>query len=290
MPDKIPNKIKITESPRESFQASKRNLGSEQKVDYINLLLKAGFDTVDAGSFVSPKAVPALKDTAEVLVKTEPVNSKTQILVSVGNLKGAEKAVMHEKIDKIAFLFSVSPTFLKLNVNTTVNEAFNTMEKIHELCIKYNKISVVDLCLAFGNPYGDEYNEDLVLETVKKITEKEIKKIVLADTLACGRADLIKNIFEKCINGFPDIDFGFHLHSDINTFEEKVDAAYSAGCRSFDSVIMGLGGCPMSGKQMIGNLSTENLLKYCSKNGIETGVDIQIINKLISKARNLFNT
>lgn len=288
MTDNINNIIKITESPREAFQASKKNPGTQQKADYINFLIKAGFEAIDAGSFVSPKAVPKLKDTAEIIEKIDRGNSKTQILVRVGNLKGAENAVKYDKIDKIAFLFSVSPTFLKLNVNATMNEAFNTMEKIHQLCIKNKKIPVVDLCLAFGNPYGDEYSEDLVIEAVRTISEKGINNIVLADTLACGNAELIKNIFAKCLNSFPGIDFGFHLHSDINTYEEKVEAAYSAGCRSFDSVIMGLGGCPMSGKKMISNLSTENLLKYCAENNIETRVDIKIINEIIFIARDLF--
>ena len=282
------NKIKITESPREAFQAYKDFLPADKKAEYINVLLKAGFDIIDVGSFVSPKAVPKLKDTAEVIEKLDLSNTDTKILTSVGNIRGAENAVVFDEINYIGFLYSVSPAFLKLNINSTPEQALITMENIYDLCIKNNKIPVVDLCLAFGNPYGDAFSTDDVLVAVEKIRDKGIKKIVLADTLACGDDTIIEKVFKLCINQFHDIEFGFHLHTEHSSWEQKTDAAYKAGCRSFDSVLLGLGGCPMSGKEMISNLSTENLVLYCKKNNLKTNIIESCYNDALYMANNLF--
>ena len=282
------NKIKITESPRESFQACNHFLSADAKVNYIKILLNVGFDTIDVGSLVSPKAVPQLSDTQEVLNKLKTSDTKTKLLVSVGNFRGAENAMMFDQVNYIGFLYSVSPTFLKFNINSTPDEALVTIERINDLCEKNNKIQVVNLCLAFGNPYGDKYQPENVLDEVKKLQKIGITNIVLADTLACGDESTIGNVFNLCINQFPEINFGFHLHTDILTWDKKVEAAYNAGCRNFDSVILGLGGCPMSGKEMISNLSTENLISFCEKNNIETDININYLKKAIFKAHEIF--
>lgn len=276
--------IKITESPRESFQAATKNYSTDIKVEYINLLLSAGYDCIDVGSFVSPKAVPSLSDTGQVL---ERINSSdyTKILITVGNLRGAETAANYEIVDYIGFLYSVSPRFLELNINSNQEKAFETIDRINEICANSNKQQIVNFCLAFGNPYGDDFNTEMVLNATEILKNKGIKHIVLADTLACGDAETIHEVFKSCIQNFPDIEFGFHLHTDKQTCYGKIDAAYKAGCRNFDSVIMGLGGCPMSGKEMINNLSTEDLLKYCSDNEIMHQLNPQILHMASNLAK-----
>lgn len=282
------NHIKITESPRESFQACKHPLSINQKVDYINILLQAGFNSIDVGSFVSPKSVPQLSDTAEVISRLNTDTSRSRVLVSIGNYKGAQKACEYYIIDDIGFLFSVSQTFLKLNINSNTQQALESIEKVNNLCLQNGKNQVVNLCLAFGNPYGDPFHPDDVLNSVDKLQKIGIKSIVLADTLACGDDKIIKTVFQTCISNFPDIDFGFHLHSDFSSWHKKLNAAYEAGCRSFDSVILGLGGCPMSGKEMISNLSTENLISFCENNSIYQSVKKEAIKAAILKAKEIF--
>jgi len=283
-----PDIIKITESPRESFQATQRIVSAQEKADYINILLKAGFYNIDVGSFVSPTAVPNLKDTAEVLEKIDISDSRTGIMVTVGNYTGAEKAMNFEKINSLGFLYSVSPTFLKRNTNASMSEGLETLKRINELCQRNNKSTIVNLCLAFGNPYGDIFNPELVISAIDEIKTCNVKKVVLADTLACGDAEMIRKVTEMCISAFPEIEFGLHLHSSEPTWKEKTAAAFDAGCRNFDSVILGLGGCPMSGLDMIKNLSTENLLSFCQENSIENNIDRSILNKAAIRAKEIF--
>jgi hydroxymethylglutaryl-CoA lyase len=282
------NNIRITESPRESFQATKRIVSSEEKANYINILLKAGFDSIDAGSFVSHTAVPQLKDTDEVLRKLDLSGTKTKIIVTVGNYKGAEYAMNFEQINSLGFLYSVSPTFLKLNTGSTIFDALVGMRRVTDLCMKYDKTVIANICLAFGNPYGDEFRLDDVLTAVERIKNYGIKEIELADTLACADAKVIGEVLGACIKSFPEIEFGFHLHTDEKSWESKTQAAFDAGCRNFDSVLLGLGGCPMSGIDMINNLSTENLLSFCRRNSIDNNIDVSYINKATVKARELF--
>jgi hydroxymethylglutaryl-CoA lyase len=282
------NIIRITESPRESFQATKRNVSSAEKANYINILLKAGFENIDAGSFVSHTAVPQLKDTADVLRMLDLSSSKTKIVVTVGNYKGAEIAMNFEQINSLAFLFSVSPTFLKLNTGATVFDALESMRRVNELCIKNDKTVIANICLAFGNPYDDKFIIEDVLTAVDKIKDYGINKIVLADTLACANAQIIGEVLGSCINAFPEIEFGLHLHTDEKSWESKTQAAFDAGCRNFDSVLLGLGGCPMSGMDMVSNLSTENLLNFCEKKLINNNIDVSYINKATIKAREIF--
>lgn len=282
------NNIRITESPRESFQATKRIVSSEEKANYINILLKAGFDSIDAGSFVSHTAVPQLKDTDEVLRRLDLSGTKTKIIVTVGNYKGAENAMNFEQINSLGFLYSVSPTFLKLNTGSTIFDALVSMRRVTDLCIKNDKTVIANICLAFGNPYGDEFRLDDVLTAVERIKNYGIKEIVLADTLACADAQIIGEVLGACIKAFPEIEFGFHLHTDEKSWESKMQAAFDAGCRNFDSVLLGLGGCPMSGIDMISNLKTENLLSFCRRNSIDNNIDVSYINKATVKAREIF--
>jgi hydroxymethylglutaryl-CoA lyase len=280
--------IKITESPRESFQATKRMVSAQEKADYINILLKAGFESIDAGSFVSHTAVPQLKDTDEVLRKIDLSETKTKVIVTVGNYKGAEYAMNFEQINTLGYLFSVSPTFLKLNTGSTFTDALVSLRRVNDLCVKHDKNVIANICLAFGNPYGDEFKTEDVLSAVDKIQTSGIKKVVLADTLACSDEKIISEVLTACISSFPDIVFGFHLHTTEDSWEVKTKAAFDAGCRNFDSVMMGLGGCPMSGIDMVSNLSTENLLSFCRKNFIDNSIDVNFINKATVKAREIF--
>ena len=254
--------IKLIECPRDALQSYKPYVSVDRKAAYINALLNIGFDTIDFGSFVSPKAIPQLRDTAEVVKKLDLSQTSSKLLAIVGNLKGAQSAVSFDEIFYLGFPHSSSKTFLKLNINATPDEARKSISGINNLCSLKNKQLVVYLAVAFGNPYGDDANFNLTYKAVKELKDEGIKIIGLADTLGLGNPELIAEVFSRIIPAFPEIEFGFHLHTSASSWFEKVKAAYQNGCRRFDSVIMGLGGCPMSSKKLVGNLSTENLISF----------------------------
>jgi hydroxymethylglutaryl-CoA lyase len=281
--------MKIIVSPRDSMQGLKQYIPAEVKADYINSLLKVGFDTVDFGSFVSLKAIPQLRDTSEVLKKIDLSLTKSKLLAVVCNLKGAKAGSEYSEINSFGFPFSTSPTFLKRNINSTTEEAYNTIEEIQKICIKKNKDLVVYFSMAFGNPYGDEHNDYLIFEAIERLKKLQIKTICLSDILGVGDNEIIARLFSNLHTEFPDIEFGLHLHLKQNEALNRIDSAFKAGCRYFDTALLGLGGCPMSGEEMVGNLSTEKLVEYLELNKIEIPLNTTLLNDAVVKAREIFH-
>ena len=281
--------IKITETPRDAMQGLKPFIPTEVKANYINSLLKVGFDTIDFGSFVSPKAIPQLADTPEVLSKLDLSNTNTKLLAIIGNIKGAERAAEYEKITYLGFPFSVSETFLKLNIKSTFKESLKTIEGINNLCIKKNKEPLIYLSMAFGNPYGDRYDKEIVYSSIEHLQKIGIKIIVLADTLGIGDKSIIHDLYSTIIPCYPKLEFGFHLHVTPKDWREKVDSAYRAGCKRFDSAILGLGGCPMSSKDMVGNLNTENLVDYLKEKNEVAHLNLKEFENAVNQAKQVFN-
>ena len=280
--------IKITECPRDAMQGIIPFIPTEMKVEYINTLLKVGFDMLDFGSFVSPKAIPQLRDTAEVVKKLNLSDTNTKLLAIIGNKRGAEIAADFNEISVLGFPFSLSPTFLQLNIKSNICDALIAIEEIQNLCIKNKKELLVYLSMVFGNPYGDVITFKEIKETINFLRKTGIRRISLADTVGMGNAEIISEIFSKLIPYYPEIEFGLHLHSTPDTWHQKVDAAYKAGCRQFDSVILGLGGCPMSAKELLGNLKTEDLVYYLEKNKIMHNLDLSKLDISTKKAVEVF--
>lgn len=265
-------KVKLIECPRDAMQGIHDFIPTEKKVAYISSILKCGFDTVDFGSFVSPKAIPQMRDTAEVLSGLDLSETQSKLLAIIANVRGAEDAVAFEEISYLGFPFSISETFQQRNTNSTIAESLKRVEEIQSLCVKRKKELVIYISMAFGNPYGDEWNVGIVERWVRKISELGIKIIALADTIGVSNPENIRYLFSHLIPEFPQLEFGAHLHTTPDTWEEKVEAAYNAGCRRFDSAIKGFGGCPMATDKLTGNMPTENLLSYFNKKEISTGI------------------
>ncbi|HEY9113440.1 MAG TPA: hypothetical protein VIN10_01995 [Bacteroidales bacterium] len=269
----LSEQIKIIETPRDGMQGIDQFIPTGKKIEYINLLLKCDFDTVEVGSFVSPKAIPQMADTAEVLNKIDLSGTKSKIAVLVANTKGGQLAVEFDQVDEFFYPFSTSPTFLKKNLHTTIEQAEHTIDELQNLCIINKKELVAFISLAFGDPYGDPWSTDLVNRWVEKLVSKGIKKIPLADTIGNVSPELIELVCKSVVPNFPDIEFGLHTHAYPGKGLSKIDAAWKSGIRRFDTVINGLGGCPMTDKELVGNLALEKLLEYCSLNKIETGIN-----------------
>jgi hydroxymethylglutaryl-CoA lyase len=277
----------ITECPRDGIQGLPVFIPTQTKADYINILLKVGFDIIDFGSFVSSKAIPQLKDTAEVLRKLNFSGSKTDLMAIIGNQKGAEMAGSYDEIGYIAFPFSISPTFLKLNINASIDQGLKIIDDCQNLCAKTNKKLKVYLTMAFGNPYGDKSNPGIVYRWVEEMHKRGISHVTLSDITGVSDKDLIKTIYSGIIPDFPEIEFGFHLHTTAHSWFDKVDAAWQSGCRSFDAVINGMGGCPMTSYEMVGNLNTINLLEYFKKQKTDTKIDKTAFELAIKKNKRL---
>ena len=281
--------MKIIETPRDGMQGLKILIPTQLKADYINLLLKVGFDTVDIGSFVSLKAIPQLKDTAEVIHKLDLSATKSKLMVLIANKKGCEIAAQFNEIDFITFPFSISPTFLKRNINSNPEKSLNTIVELLNICDKANKKLVVYIAMGFGNPYGDDWNLDLVEKWVNILYRLGIQIIPFSDILGNSTAERIKTVFSTIIPKFPDMEFGLHLHTKPNDWYEKIDAAYKSGCSRFDTVINGLGGCPMADDKLLGNLDTKNLLYYLDKKNIQYNIDKKAFENTIKMATKIFN-
>jgi len=272
--------MKIIESPREGLQSLHKVIPLEQKLRYINQLLKAGFDTVEAGSIVSPKLIPQLADTAEVIKGIDKEGSSSNIMVLVGNPRGAEIACDLGHVSHISYPFSVSPSFLRQNLNVTTDQSFSDLGRIIEHCSIKGKVPVIYISMAFGNPYGDPWSVELLLESVAKLDGMGVRIIPLSNVAIEIDGPVIRKIFSTVIPSFPEIEFGLHLHTSGNGLEEKLDAAWESGCRRFDSVIGGFGGCPMSGKELLGNLKTEDLMNFA----IARDLDLEIARDEFKKA------
>ena len=274
--------IKIIETPRDGMQGMETFVPTHKKVAYINLLLQCGFDTVEVGSFVSPRVIPQMADTAEVLKKLDYSKTNSNIAVLVANLKGGELAAQFEEVDLIFYPYSSSPTFLKKNLNTTIKEAERTVEGLQNLCIKKSKSLVAFISLAFGDPYGDPWSIDLINKKVEKLLSLGITRIPLADTIGDVHPEIIDKVCGAVVPNFPEVEFGLHAHAYPGKGKSKIAAAWKHGIRHYDTVIGGLGGCPMTDKELVGNLSLESLMTWCETEGIETGLN----NEKIKEAQN----
>ena len=249
-------------------------LSVEDKVRYINAILKVGFDTIDAGSFVSPKAIPQLKDTAEVLSKLDMSSTKSKLLVITANKRGAEEAVQFDEVSYLGFPFSISETFQKRNINSTIEDSLRRLDNVQNLCVKNNKKLVTYFSMAFGNPYGDEWSPEIVANWVGKlIQESGVNVLSLSDTIGTSNPDSIKWLFEYVIPNFPEVEIGAHLHTTPDTWKEKIAAAIQSGCKRFDGAIKGFGGCPMATDDLTGNMATENIISYLNENNMDHGLN-----------------
>ncbi|TWO34336.1 hydroxymethylglutaryl-CoA lyase [Seonamhaeicola sediminis] len=256
------NKIKIIECPRDAMQGIKQFIPTAQKVQYIQALLRVGFDTIDFGSFVSPKAIPQMKDTAEVLSQLDLSKTTSKLLAIVANLRGAQDACRHPEITYLGYPFSISENFQMRNTHKTIAQSVDILNDILELADKNNKELVVYISMGFGNPYGDPWNVDIVGEWTERLNNMGVKTLSLSDTIGSSTPDSITYLFSNLIPNYPHIEFGAHLHTTPSSWFEKVDAAFNAGCNRFDGAIQGFGGCPMAKDELTGNMPTEKLLSY----------------------------
>jgi hydroxymethylglutaryl-CoA lyase len=254
--------VKIIECPRDAMQGIKQFIPTAKKVQYIQSLLRVGFDTIDFGSFVSPKAIPQMVDTAEVLAQLDLSKTTSKLLSIVANLRGAEAACQHPEIDYLGYPFSISENFQMRNTHKTIAQSVLILQDILNLAHKHNKEVVVYISMGFGNPYGDPWNVDIVGEWTERLSKMGVKILSLSDTVGTSNPENINYLFSNLIPKYPEIEFGAHLHTTPTTWFEKVDAAYKAGCRRFDGAIQGFGGCPMAKDELTGNMPTEKVLSY----------------------------
>ena len=280
--------IQLTECPRDAMQGIKMFIPTEVKVEYLNLLLACGFKRLDFGSFVSPKAIPQLSDTAEVL--THLSTSNTELLAIVANERGVERALEFERIAFLGYPFSISEQFQIRNTNATIKESLNRIKGISRDVHDSNRKVMLYLSMGFGNPYGDPWSVDLVVDYAKSLYETlGIKHFALSDTIGCATPEQLEQVFNAVKNALPDLEIGVHLHAAPNKAENLIESGISAGCKSFDSAILGIGGCPMAKDELTGNLATETLLQFCVNAGIDTGIDLKAFKEARKYAATLFN-
>jgi hydroxymethylglutaryl-CoA lyase len=282
--------MKIIESPREAFQANNTIIPSGLKVRYLNALMKVGFDIIEVGSIVSPKAIPQVSDTMEVINMLDFSESRSKPMVLLVNKKGAEMISQVNEITHACYPFPISESFARKNLNSTIDHCLETIDDIQNILINANKTFIVYLSMAFGNSYGDDWNLDTLSKWVEVLKNKGIRIIPLSNVSMEVDAKQIADVFSRLIPQFPEIEFGLHLHTSNDNWYEKVEAAYDSGCRRFDAVIHGMGGCPMTGKEMLGNLATENLIQFIkTKNEIPVGFDQMALNDAHKLALEIFN-
>lgn len=282
------NKIKIVECPRDAMQGWRHFIDTEKKIQYINTLLKAGFDTIDFGSFVSPKAIPQMADTKAVLKGLQLNGVRTKLLAIAANLRGAEEAVVYDEIAYLGFPFSVSKTFQMRNTNSTIAQSLGRVEEIQNLCIKNKKELVVYISMGFGNPYGDVYNDEIVFGWVNKLVDMDIKIISLADTVGLATKEQVYQITKHLVDSLPEIEIGVHLHSTPASWKEKVDAALQAGCKRFDGALKGIGGCPMADDELVGNMDTELMIPYFEEKKILSALNSEALLQCSRMAAEIF--
>ena len=281
------DKLKLIECPRDAMQGLHDFIPTKLKIEYINDLLTCGFDTIDFGSFVSSKAIPQMKDSADVIEGLNESDSK--LLAIVANERGANDAVQFERIDFLGYPFSVSEQFQFRNTNTTTEESFSRVESIQEIARKHNKELIIYLSMGFGNPYHEAWHPDIVAGWAEKLyTKLEIKTQALSDTIGCASPRLVTSLFETLGSSLGNVEFGAHLHTVPQNAKALVEAAYNAGCRRFDSAIKGFGGCPMAKENLTGNMPTELMLDWFKSNDVYTGVDSLKFEASISKALTVF--
>lgn len=281
-------KLKIVECPRDAMQGWSNWIPTEKKIEYLNQLLKVGFDTLDFGSFVSPKAIPQMADTSLVYDALDLDNIETKLLAIIANLRGAESAVSFEKIKYLGFPFSISETFQQRNTNSSISEAFKTVETIQNICQKSEKQLVIYFSMGFGNPYGDSYNVEIVAAWAEKMNQLGIEIISLSDTVGVADNRIITELFADLIPQYPTIEFGAHFHASHDSWQMKVESAFKAGCLRFDGAIGGFGGCPMAEDELVGNINTQNMLQYFENQGINLALNKTEFNKSVKLSRNIF--
>lgn len=281
--------VKIIECPRDAMQGIKEFIPIQKKIQYLNSLLKVGFDTLDFGSFVSPKAIPQLKDTEEVLEQLELKNSNTKLLAIVANERGGLEAASHKEIHYLGFPYSISPTFLKRNINSDLDKAFELTKTLQQIASENNKKLVAYISMAFGNPYGDVWSEELVVQHASKLKDVGVSVISLADTTGVGTPESIGKVYSLCRKQVPGVELGLHLHTNLQSWKEKISAAYDHGCRRFDGVLNGLGGCPMAGEELVGNINTTNLIEFLAQKGEKTVIDFDALQNSLQIADTIYD-
>ena len=268
--------MKIIECPRDAMQGIHQHIPTKLKIEYLNSLLKVGFDTLDFGSFVSPKSIPQMADTKEVLAGLELDNTPTKLLAIVANLRGVNEACQYPEIQYLGYPFSISETFQTKNTNRGINEAWDDIKKIHQIVEQHQKELVVYLSMGFGNPYNDPWSVDLVEEWTEKFSKLGVRILSLADTVGTAHPEDISYLFKRLTSKYPNIEFGAHFHSKPTKWREKISAAYNNGCHRFDAAIKGYGGCPMvDDGGLTGNIATENLLTYFDDKNQQTNINIE---------------
>jgi hydroxymethylglutaryl-CoA lyase len=280
--------VKLIECPRDAMQGLHDFIPTTTKAAYINQLLKVGFDTIDFGSFVSPKAIPQMRDTADVLNQLDLDSTKSKLLAIIANTRGAEDAIKFNEISYLGFPFSISETFQQRNTNSSIEQSLKSVEEIQTLCVNNNKKLVVYISMAFGNPYGDVWNSEIVIEWTKKLADLGIEIIALSDTIGVSNPENISYLFKNIVPEFTNVEIGAHLHTTPTTWYEKVDAAYKNGCRRFDGAIKGFGGCPMATDKLTGNMPTENLISYFNEHQIDLAINQNEFNTSLIKANGVF--
>jgi len=280
--------IQLVECPRDAMQGWHQFIPTDVKINYINSLLQVGFDTIDFGSFVSAKAIPQMADTVAVLKGLQLSASSSKLLAIVANKRGAEEAVVFDEISYLGFPFSISPTFQFKNTNSTIEESLNRVDEIQELCLKNNKTLVVYLSMAFGNPYNDAYETAILEKWAYEMVQKNISIISLADTVGLATPVQISNALTTLIPTYSNTIFGVHLHSQFNNFEEKLAAAFKAGCTRFDGALKGIGGCPMAQNDLVGNMATELMIDWLENNHVHLAINKSALEKSITIANSIF--
>lgn len=279
--------IKLIDCPRDAMQGIKEFIPTEKKINYLNQLLKVGFDTLDFGSFVSPRAIPQLSDTAKVIEGLD-MNTKTKLLAIIANERGARDAVSFEQVSYLGFPFSISKTFQYKNTNASLNDSITRIKRIKSIAIKANKKLVVYIAMGFGNPYLDEWNISIVHKWVKTLNEIGINTIILSDTVGLSTKENIKEVFSLLIPEFPNIEFGAHFHTRPKNWKIKIETAYKNGCKRFDGALKGFGGCPMSGYGLVGNMPTENIISYLKQQNEELGLNDVELKKAMLMSNDFF--
>ncbi|WP_181306509.1 hydroxymethylglutaryl-CoA lyase [Rufibacter sp. XAAS-G3-1] len=282
--------MKIIECPRDAMQGLAEFVPTEQKVKYLQTLLEVGFDSLDFGSFVSPKAIPQMRDTAQVLAQLDTTVSATKLLAIVANVRGAQQAAEQALIRYIGFPLSLSEEFQKRNTNKSIAEALTEVAQMQELCGQHNKELVLYLSMGFGNPYGEPWEPALAGEMTRQLDALGIRVISLSDTIGVSNPATIQDLFSTLITAFPHIEFGAHLHTSPSTWREKVAAAYESGCRRMDGALLGYGGCPMAKDELVGNMPTEKMLSYLQEKGVPLGLNQEALSRSLQQASHVFHS
>ncbi|MHC5202415.1 hydroxymethylglutaryl-CoA lyase [Myroides sp. LJL119] len=281
--------VKIIECPRDAMQGIKMFIPTQKKIQYIQSLLRVGFDTIDFGSFVSPKAIAQMKDTPEVLQGLDLSQTKSKLLAIIANTRGAQQAAMYEQIQYLGFPFSISENFQMRNTHKTIAESLVTLQEILDIASKHNKQVVAYLSMGFGNPYGDPWSVEIVGKWTQVLCQMGVNIISLSDTVGSSTPQVIDYLFSSLIPAYPNVEFGAHLHTTKDSWFEKVDAAFKSGCRRFDGAIMGFGGCPMAKDDLTGNMPTEKLLSYFTANKVTTNLSAMSFESSYNEALKIFN-